>query len=268
MTDRLERLEAHITKSVAGFLTELRSTKKPPTGTDAMTIPTEAAAAIAELRSNACLISASQILRIATRIESALTAQASAVAWRYKTSSGRWAYSDGPRDPREFHDNGKVHEPLYAHAPPAVPVESLSDESGLHQRSEAWLKVAATLDRVSPSWRKRGGKGMSNAIDEIEALAAPPPASVPDGWMPIETAPKDGTPIIGLGPVPRYGDIEAHETKWELYGEGSQAKAMFDRGEGPSGEWGWHEPIHRWGSSWEPTHWIPRPPTNQEGAAP
>ena len=36
MTDRLDRLEAHITKSVAGFLTELRSTKKPTTGTDAM----------------------------------------------------------------------------------------------------------------------------------------------------------------------------------------------------------------------------------------
>lgn len=43
MTDRLERLEAHITKSVAGLLTELRAANKPTTGKDAMTIPSEPA---------------------------------------------------------------------------------------------------------------------------------------------------------------------------------------------------------------------------------
>lgn len=41
--DRLERLEASLTKTVAGFLTGLRSTKKPTTGTDPMTDPNDLA---------------------------------------------------------------------------------------------------------------------------------------------------------------------------------------------------------------------------------
>ncbi|WP_427183571.1 hypothetical protein ACL598_17035 [Bordetella bronchialis] len=82
----------------------------------------------------------------------------------------------------------------------------------------------------------------------------------PAGWKPIETAPKDGTRFIGLGPTPSDGGIEARETCWSFFGQGSLAKAAFDRGEGPSGNWRWCEPIHNWASSWNPTHWMPLPP--------
>jgi hypothetical protein len=47
VTDQLERLEDSLTKSLAGFLAGLRSTKKPTTGTDLMTT-TETVAAIPE----------------------------------------------------------------------------------------------------------------------------------------------------------------------------------------------------------------------------
>jgi hypothetical protein len=87
---------------------------------------------------------------------------------------------------------------------------------------------------------------------------------LPEGWRAIETAPKDGTHFIGLGPVPGDGDVEARETHWYFYGKGSLAKAAFDRGEGPSGAWRWSEPIHNWETSWGPTHWMPLP-TPPEG---
>lgn len=96
------------------------------------------------------------------------------------------------------------------------------------------------------------------------------PAQVQDvaGWQPIETAPKDGTTILGYGEEPcRRGGSHVRETRWEFYGEGSIAKELFKKGEGPSGSWGWQEPIHNWASSWEPTHWQPLPaaPAKQEG---
>lgn len=80
-----------------------------------------------------------------------------------------------------------------------------------------------------------------------------------EGWRPIESAPKDGTHFIGYGPAPGDGDLEARETYWQFFSEGSQARKWFDRGEGPSGQWRWSEPLHNWGSSWKPTHWRPLP---------
>lgn len=80
------------------------------------------------------------------------------------------------------------------------------------------------------------------------------------GWQPIETAPKDGTTILGYGEEPcRHGGSHVRETRWEFYGEGSIAKERFKKGEGPSGSWGWSEPVHNWASSWNPTHWMPLP---------
>lgn len=48
-------------------------------------------------------------------------AQAEPVAWRQKIG-GKWAYFDGPLDPREVHDNGKPCEPLGVLPLPAQPV--------------------------------------------------------------------------------------------------------------------------------------------------
>ncbi|SAJ89162.1 hypothetical protein [Burkholderia multivorans] len=83
-----------------------------------------------------------------------------------------------------------------------------------------------------------------------------------EAWQPIETAPKDGTHILGW--CRNYG---ARQTHWHLFGEGSIAKSNFDVGKGESGNWYWHEPLSHWLSSWKPTHWMPLPaiPTSDQG---
>lgn len=83
-------------------------------------------------------------------------------------------------------------------------------------------------------------------------------------WLPIETAPKDGSHFIALGPIPRHGSIEVRETYWSFFGEGSIAKALFESGKGPSGNWAWEEPLSNWISSWNPTHWQPLPAPPKE----
>ena len=78
-------------------------------------------------------------------------------------------------------------------------------------------------------------------------------------WRPIETAPRDGTAIVGYGVV--SGEMGAFVTHWRPYGVGSIAHERWRNGEGPEGAF-WHrEPVHNWTSRWEPTHWLPLPPS-------
>ena len=75
------------------------------------------------------------------------------------------------------------------------------------------------------------------------------------GWMPIATAPRDGTPIWAWSA--EYGQ---RETRMEKYGRGSPGFAEWERGDGPlNSGWRWCEPIHNWASTWTPTHWTPLP---------
>jgi len=96
--------------------------------------------------------------------------------------------------------------------------------------------------------------------------AQPAPAGedetgVREAGLPISMAPRDGTPIIGFGaPSTRHPeDREWRETRWTLYGEGSPARAAFVAGNGLEGYWSWSEPQNGWGSSWEPTRFVPLP---------
>lgn len=85
-------------------------------------------------------------------------------------------------------------------------------------------------------------------------------------WQPIETAPKDGTPILGYGPMPGinaedHGWHQVRETNWKCYPVGSPGYAKWQKGEGPLGiGWDWYESVHNWSHSWQPTHWMPLPP--------
>lgn len=97
------------------------------------------------------------------------------------------------------------------------------------------------------------------------ATPTPPVSPTPDSTgpagRPIEEAPRDGTPIIAWG-APSLSDpddFEWRQTRWTLYGEGSIAHARFKAGQGPEGYWSWSEPMHNWGSSWEPTRFIDLP---------
>lgn len=97
---------------------------------------------------------------------------------------------------------------------------------------------------------------------DVQPLYASP--AEPSGWRPIESAPRDETRILAWSQ-----ELGARETYWRFYGEGSQAREWFKRGEGPSGAWDWPEPHNNWSASWTPTHWmpLPLPPTSEGGGA-
>lgn len=80
-------------------------------------------------------------------------------------------------------------------------------------------------------------------------------------WLPIETAPKDGTGILAWS-----REFGVRETHWSLYGKGSAAHVKFLIDRMTNGSWYWHEPQSHWVSSWEPTHYMPLPaaPTHEE----
>lgn len=71
----------------------------------------------------------------------------------------------------------------------------------------------------------------------------------------IETAPRDGTPILawklGMG---------WRETRMMKYAQGSPGYEKWSLGDGPlNAGWEWVEPYGNWLKTWEPTHWLPLP---------
>lgn len=78
-----------------------------------------------------------------------------------------------------------------------------------------------------------------------------------DHWHPIESAPKDGTPILGYCP-----DRGIRETRMGRYMPGSIGYAKWEAGDGPRNTgWDWIEVVHNSGHHWKPTHWMPLPPS-------
>ena len=85
----------------------------------------------------------------------------------------------------------------------------------------------------------------------LSSSPAAPAVEPQSQWRAIETAPLDGTKVLGWNE--EYG---ARETRSETYTPGSPgyAEGRTDRW------WQWEEPKHNWTSSWRPTHWMPLPP--------
>ena len=178
-----------------------------------MTISTKVAAVLAEMRElKVPNWLAGRILGdLADRIESALTkAEAVPVAWRLRIGdSDLWAYCSREMD-ADFYGGASglkyFKEPLYAHAPPAVPVESRyecreCDNCGHAGINDANLTQGACFscewsgpEPVEDKCPGCGDEGCMTAacpkcgaryrfIAELEPamLPAESPASVPDG---------------------------------------------------------------------------------------
>jgi hypothetical protein len=129
-------------------------------------------------------------------------------------------------------------------------------ESEQRPNAEATQYLKATLAAFGPgeainmtqsTWAK-----LHEAMSVlIEQPAQPQQESV--AWMPIETAPQDGTKILGWNE--KFG---ARETQMTFYGEGSPGFAVWKSGKGPKESgWNWSEPKSNWSHTWKPTHWKP-----------
>lgn len=87
---------------------------------------------------------------------------------------------------------------------------------------------------------------------EMEAKAA---VNAMQQWQPIETAPKDGTKILGWNQ-----QLGQRETFMDKYTDGSPGYKKHKESGGPIDiGWYWFDPIHNWASTWKPTHWMPLP---------
>ena len=83
-------------------------------------------------------------------------------------------------------------------------------------------------------------------------------------WPTIETAPRDGTPILGYCPVRGQ-----QETKMAFYPPGSVGYDMWVKGQGPlESGWKYHNPGGP--CYWKPTHWMPLlpPPVVKDSLTP
>lgn len=148
-----------------------------------------------------------------------------------------------------------------------------SDQAGW-QGQEAGAANTSTIDLDAEFWRSIKGSAekspwiprehyfMNDWVSDVCRFLREPQG--PE-WQRIESAPKDGAPILAYGPLPGsnaddHGWHGVRETKWKCYPKGSPGYAAHERGEGPIGiGWDWYESVHNWSHTWNPTHWMPLP---------
>ena len=115
------------------------------------------------------------------------------------------------------------------------------------------LENSRSLEPVDVQWVKGKRHAAITALREALAEQQAQPQQESVAWQLIETAPQDGTKILGWNE--KFG---ARETQMNFYGEGSLGFAAWKSGKGPKESgWNWSEPKSNWGHTWEPTHWKP-----------
>lgn len=126
-------------------------------------------------------------------------------------------------------------------------------------QAQAWLERQVAIASGQADMPDEGYADMFNAVLALidDALQEP------SGWQPIETAPKDGTPILIFQPNGRrdfYMPTEALKEGEFSYRIGDPRGTFFDDTHWAIGYW---RPWGGWGNrnsaTVNPTHWMPLP---------
>ena len=129
----------------------------------------------------------------------------------------------------------------------------LIDRATLEQLVESLEEVSDYINRYAVPAHQLELDPIDEAITAGRAALA---NAEPAGWQPIETAPKDGRPIL------LFGDCRVTSGNWSAPSE--TPRIIYQDGFAPDTEWDEWEPY--W-ESWDggfteehpPTHWMPLP---------
>lgn len=158
--------------------------------------------------------------------------------WLLTHPSGRWVKGEGPTDE-------------------AALAEAEAQALQVPARGEV---EAAIRDKLHAVIERRPNEHMVQSLaDAVLALLSVP--AMPDGWRPIETAPKDGTKIDLLYPYPRGRLIDAF---WDETLGWARLKPQWFRDKLlPEDEW-FYETL----PNMKPLAWMPAPPQPSASALP
>ncbi len=126
---------------------------------------------------------------------------------------------------------------------------------------DAYFAYRPHLRRTEAEDRLFAEAFVLGADSVLDHAATPPNAALADGWMPIETAPKDGRVLL-------LGYYNARGNWRTLRGEWVSEDEIAEYWENDDAEPGWYEtaveaedPPNAWPTN--PTHWrpLPAPPT-------
>lgn len=151
------------------------------------------------------------------------------VAWRWKDDDGDWAASAFAETAKCVQKSGRAVWPLYSHPPADRAIDPRLIEWGYTSTDEAITHLGKLLDDQA-------------AFDGLG-----------EGWRPIESAPKDGTPILAW--------CVHHYARYATDGKDWAAPVVTQWINHNGGGWTWN------GMAGAFTHWRPLPaPPAPEGA--
>jgi hypothetical protein len=129
------------------------------------------------------------------------------------------------------------------------------------------VPVESTTEMISAWYRWKNGHHFADEAEPADKsdfgayramLSAAPPAPAGDGWRPIESAPRDGTPVLIFG-------------LWagEIHGPNSEPSIFIAAYSGPHGDftgYDWNVDGGDAYACWaKPSHWMPLPAPPSEG---
>jgi len=151
--------------------------------------------------------------------------------------------------------DGSIHSSAFTWAQMhAYALAALAQQA---QEPVAWLYVDTVGERYLCFSRPTGGGAITNLYATPPAPQVPAPVDEREAWLPIESAPKDGTPILAAqaGLHPETGEPFV---PCSVILDGDKVQVFCDS---DADEW-----VSL--SDWRLTHWQPLPPAPQTKGQP